>query len=183
MNFVAPTAATPDFHLMSQFGSDHGGSLSVVLGASGLPVAATGSYVNDALTSSAIDAGDPATPLGSEPSAAGDIVEIGATGGTNEASHSASSFLTVTAPAGGADLTQGTTVTVSWNVFNVSGDVNVLLSSNGGTTFATTIASDVAAHSASNSNTGSYSWAIAKTLSGSNFVLEVVSATKSSIFG
>jgi Ca2+-binding RTX toxin-like protein len=180
-DFVAPTAATPDFHLMSPYGSDHGASLSVALGVNGLPVAATGTYVDDTATSPGVDGGDPASPLGAEPAAAGDIIEIGAYGGTNEASQSAPAFLTVTSPLGGADLTQGAPIAIDWNVFNVAGNVNILLSSDGGKTFATTIASGVAASSAAGANTGTYSWTIPTTLAGTDFVIEVVSASNPAV--
>ena len=82
--FVSPTAngATDDYHIMSVEGSDHGGSLSAIVGANGLPQLTTGVYTDDASSSPAIASGNPATPLGAEPSPNGGIVEIGAYGGT-----------------------------------------------------------------------------------------------------
>jgi hypothetical protein len=53
----------------------------------------TGLWLQDDVTSPCIDAGDPATPVGSEPSPNGGIINLGAYGGTAEASKS---------PAGGS---------------------------------------------------------------------------------
>jgi hypothetical protein len=60
-----------DYHLKSQAGRWD-------------PVA--GSWLHDEVTSPAIDAGDPASPIGHEPAPHGGIVNMGAYGGTSEAS-------------------------------------------------------------------------------------------------
>jgi hypothetical protein len=52
--------------------------------------AATGTWVQDEATSPCIDAGDPATPVGEEPSPNGAVINMGAYGGTAEASRSGS---------------------------------------------------------------------------------------------
>ena len=188
-DFVSPTGGTgdlgyysaaingdaDDFHVMSLQGSDHGGSLSVIVGSNGLPQLTTGTYTDDAVSSPAIAAGNPATSIGAEPSPNGGSVEIGAYGGTAESSLTPASFLTVTAPAGGATVTQGNTVSITWNSYNVTGTVNISVSSNGGTTF-TSLATGVA-------NTGSYSWTInaATFASGADYVVEVASASNPAI--
>ena len=189
--FVSPTGGTgqlgyysptingnaDDFHVESLQASDHGGSLSVIVGANGLPQMATGVYTADAVSSPAIAAGNPATPIGAEPSPNGGIVEIGAYGGTSELSLTPAAFLTITGPAGGATLTQGATVPITWNTFNVSGNVNISVSADGGTTF-TTLASGVA-------NSGSYAWTInpAAFAPGTTYVVEVASASNPTIYG
>jgi predicted outer membrane repeat protein len=62
-----------DFHLKSQAGRWN---------------PASESWVTDTVTSPCIDAGDPATPVGWEPFPNGGVVNMGAYGGTNEASKS-----------------------------------------------------------------------------------------------
>jgi parallel beta helix pectate lyase-like protein/disaggregatase-related protein len=69
--FIDPDVG--DFHLKSQAGRWD-------------PVSQT--WVQDDMTSPCIDAGDPATPIGWEPFPNGGIVNMGAYGGTNEASKS-----------------------------------------------------------------------------------------------
>ena len=166
-----------DFHVMSQQGSDHGGSLSVIAGSNGLPQLTTGAYTADTSSSPAIDGGNPATSVGAQPTPNGGIVEIGAYGGTAEASLSPSAFLTVTAPAGGATLSQGTTTSITWNSFNVSGTVDISVSADGGTTF-TPLATGIA-------NSGSYSWTIdpATYPAGATYVVEVTSTANPAVFG
>jgi hypothetical protein len=64
---------TGDYHLQSQAGRWD---------------SATGKWLHDTLTSPCIDAGDPATPVGQEPAPNGGIINIGAYGGTTQASKS-----------------------------------------------------------------------------------------------
>jgi len=54
------------------------------------------------------------------------------------------STITVTAPAAGASWTVGTSQTVSWTSANVTGNVNIKLSTDGGSTFPITLASNTA---------------------------------------
>ena len=111
--FVSPTGADgklgyssilnngsdDDFHVQSLHGSFHGGSLAVVVNpATGLPVFPGAVLTTDAVSSPAIDGGNPSVPVGAEPSPNGGIVEIGAYGGTAQASLSPATFLTVTRP-------------------------------------------------------------------------------------
>jgi hypothetical protein len=53
--------------------------------------AATGTWVIDDVTSPCIDAGDPNSPVGDEPQPNGERINMGAYGGTAEASKSSSS--------------------------------------------------------------------------------------------
>ncbi|GAG52121.1 unnamed protein product, partial [marine sediment metagenome] len=66
-------AANGDYHLKSQAGRWELGSQS---------------WVIDDVTSPCIDAGDPGTPVGLEPLPNGGIINMGAFGGTAEASKS-----------------------------------------------------------------------------------------------
>ena len=178
LGYYSPTinGDADDFHVMSQQGSDHGGSLSVIVGTNGLPQLATGVYTDDAATSQAIAGGNPATPIGVEPAPNGGIIEVGAYGGTAESSLSPASFLTVTGPAGGATLTQGTTVSITWNSFNVSGTVNISVSADG--VNFTSLATGIA-------NTGSYAWTVnaATFAPGSTYEVKVASVTTPAVFG
>ncbi len=175
--YVSPSqnGDADDFHLMSLQGSDHSGSLSVVVGSNGLPQMASGVYSDDTVSSPAIAAGNPATPIGAEPSPNGGIVEIGAYGGTNESSLTPNTFIDLTAPAAGATLTQGTTVSISWHAYNDPGAVTISVISSAGTTV---LASGVA-------DTGAYSWTIdsATFAPASNYVVEVASATNTATSG
>ena len=51
-------------------------------------MASSHSWINDDVTSPCIDAGDPANPVAEEPSPNGGRINIGAYGGTSEASKS-----------------------------------------------------------------------------------------------
>ena len=169
------TGVADDFHLQSAQGSDHGGSLSVIAGNNGLPVLPTGAYAKDASTSPGIAAGNPATPIGAEPSPNGGIVEIGAYGGTSESSLTPSSFIAVTAPGAGANVVQGNTLAIAWNAFNVSGTVDISIVS-GGTT--TVLASGVL-------DSGGYSWTMdgAVFAVGAAYQVQVASSANPAISG
>jgi parallel beta-helix repeat protein len=65
--------ANGDYHLKSQAGRWHPGSET---------------WISDDLTSDCIDAGDPASAIGLEPNANGAVINMGAYGGTNQASKS-----------------------------------------------------------------------------------------------
>lgn len=90
-------AAGGDYHLSSTAGSYR-----------------TAGFIADATTSPCLDAGDPATPIGDEVSPHGARVEMGAFGGTAQASlSSAARRLTVLSPYGGENLTAA--LTVRWD--------------------------------------------------------------------
>jgi Ca2+-binding RTX toxin-like protein len=187
--FVSPTGADgqlgygsavlngsdDDFHVQSLQGSYHGGSLAVIVGANGLPTLPTASLTVDPASSPAIDRGAPTTPIGAEPAPNGGIVEIGAYGGTSQASLSPATFITVTSPDGGETLVQGTNATITWNSFNVAGTVDISVSSDG--VNFTSIASGAA-------NSGSYVWTVdaAQFAAGSTYVVKVASTATPSLF-
>ena len=165
-----------DFHVQSLNGSFHGGSLAVARNAAtGLPIFPTATLTNDAASSPAIDRGDPSVPVGAETAPNGGIVEIGAYGGTAQASRSPAAFLTVTSPDGGETLFQGATATIKWNTFNVSGTVD-LAATTDGVNF-TTIAAGIA-------NSGHYDWTVDGGVfaAGSNYRVRVSSTANSTIF-
>ncbi len=94
-----------DFHLKSQYGSFHGIAFAPVVTGNGLgaPVMLTspGNPVADATTSALIDRGDPADSFAAEPTPNGSYINIGAYGGTTQASISPAEYVTVTNPDGG----------------------------------------------------------------------------------
>jgi len=79
------------------------------------------------------------------------------------------SSITVLSPNGGESFKQNAHQVIAWKSLNVSGNVNIKLSADGGTTYPTTIASNVA-------NSGVYGWNTG-TLSGTQYRVRVESAT------
>ncbi len=105
-----------DFHVQSGNGSFAGGHLSVVRDlVTGLPVRlATPVAVPQGGNSPAVDRGSPATPVGAEQQPNGGFVEVGAYGGTAQASLSPERYIRVFGPNGGETFQQGRTVSVDW---------------------------------------------------------------------
>lgn len=102
--FVSP--ATGDFHLRSTGGSWH-----------------EGSWLADTATSPCIDAGDPSCANLDEPPPNGGRVNMGAFGGTREASRSAlDRILVLLFPRGGETFSN--TLTVSWSAFGAGWQSN-----------------------------------------------------------
>ena len=179
LGYSSPSAdgGDDDFHVKSLNGSFHGGSLAVVRNTTtGLPVFPAATLTNDTVNSIAIDRGDPSVPVAAEPAPNGNIIEIGAYGGTAQASLSPAAFLDVVSPDGGETLFQGTTATIKWNTFNVSGTVDLAATTDG--VHFTTIATGVA-------NTGQYSWAIDGGVfaAGATYQVRVSSTSTPTIFG
>jgi hypothetical protein len=75
--------------------------------------------------STSIAAGDPASDAGLEPQPNGDRINLGAYGGTLQATESPVAFLDITFPDFYADLVPGNTYPITWNAFNVGGDVDI----------------------------------------------------------
>ncbi|MFN7333087.1 MAG: right-handed parallel beta-helix repeat-containing protein, partial [bacterium] len=111
-----------DFHLRSTFGSFHGGSFAPVATASGtgLPIALTGTWVNDSVQSISIDAGNPADAFANEPLDNGNIINAGAYGNTVQASRSPATFLTVKGPDGGEIWVANQTFNIRWTTHNLN---------------------------------------------------------------
>ena len=154
-----------DFHVQTPNGVYAGGSLAVVLANGRLTFPAGTLTTTSTQTSPAIDAGDPATPVGAERSPNGNVVEVGAYGGTAQASLSPQAFLHITFPNGGETLFQGSTVAVTWTTFNVAGTVDLAITD--GKT-RTVIATGIA-------DTGSFSWSVDPSLAGTTFRIQIQS--------
>jgi parallel beta-helix repeat protein len=66
-------------------------------------------------TSATIDAGDPSQSYSAEPSPNGGRINLGYTGGTAQATHSAAQTIQVISPAENSRAQQGQTVPITWN--------------------------------------------------------------------
>ncbi|MFH0909620.1 MAG: right-handed parallel beta-helix repeat-containing protein [bacterium] len=100
-----------------------------------------GSFVTDAVQSPAIDAGKPGTAVGSELAPNGGRINLGAHGGTPEASKSLTNgwFTLLTANDGG--VLKGTNVTLQWNSFSfaTSSTITIQYSPDSGSTWTTIV--------------------------------------------
>ncbi len=111
-----------DFHLQSVHGSFHGGTFAPVatVGGTGVPVGLTGAWVNDALQSPAIDAGNPTDSFFNEPLNNGNAINAGAFGNTAQASRSPAAYLNVINPNGGEIWLKNQTFNVRWTAHNLN---------------------------------------------------------------
>lgn len=101
---------------------------------------------------------------------------MGAYGGTAQASLSPAAFLKVTSPAGGDVVFQGVATTIDWSTFNVSGTVDLAVTSDGQN--FTTIATGI-------TNADHYSWTVDGNVfaAGSSYRIRVSSSADASVFG
>ncbi len=119
-----------DFHVRSQTGSFHGGSLAPVEGLSlpgipGRPIAATAVLTPDAQQSPAIDRGDEGDAFALEPAPNGGFVNVGAYGNTAQASLSPAQFVIVMAPNGGESIVKGSAFKVKWQSNGTVGNADL----------------------------------------------------------
>ncbi len=147
-----------DFHLKSQYGSFHGVALApVATNAFG-----TGSRVSnpsgepcvDAVTSALIDRGAAADAFDAEPIPNGGYINIGAYGGTSQASISPTNYLTLLSPNGGELWPQSQTFNIRWRTQVAGG---------GTTTFTIDLLNGQAQVLQITNNaadTGQYSWTV-----------------------
>ncbi|NLE56469.1 MAG: hypothetical protein GX617_16145, partial [Lentisphaerae bacterium] len=137
--FVDP--ANGDFHLQSTAGSYHGGL-----------------WTADAVDSPCLDAGDPATGVGDEPAPNGQRINLGAYGGTEQASKShVRRSIQLTSPMPGTLLKSS--AAISWFVFGDAwqpGDtVSIEWSADGGATWH-----PVTGGAGLDADTGVFSWSL-----------------------
>ncbi|NBB77971.1 MAG: LEPR-XLL domain-containing protein, partial [Verrucomicrobia bacterium] len=175
---AAENGADDDFHVQSQFGSFHGGSLAVTLNASsGLPVFASATLTVDGNQSPAIDLGDDTSDFANEPADNGNFVNLGVYGNTDQASKSPPEYVLVTNPDGGETWIQEQDFTIRWRSHDFNGDVDILLQRDGEAGPVLTIADDTA-------NDGEFVWTLPNTLpEGDGFRIEVVRQDDPSIAG
>ncbi|AWN41758.1 Ig-like domain-containing protein [Methylobacterium durans] len=141
-----------DFHLQSLSGSPKGSGLAPVFDAlSRRPLFRSTPVSADAVQSPAIDRADPTDPVGAEAAPNGGFRDLGTFGGTAEASRSAATYVTVTAPVAGAQLQLGRTAQITWQSAGITGSVDISLTTDRST--FQTIAQGVA-------NTGTFSWTL-----------------------
>jgi hypothetical protein len=174
------SVATGDFHVTSQYGSFHGGSLAVTLNPStDLPMAVpTPSPTDDSQTSPTIDRGAPGDSFSNEPSPNGGFANLGSFGDTNQASISPATYVLVTHPNGGEVWVTQQVFTIQWRDDSIgSGTVNIdLMQQVSGTL---TLAGNIVTGT---SNSGSYSWIIpAGVASASNYFVRVTEVSSGAI--
>jgi len=160
-----------DFHEQSIAGSFHGGSLApVVNGTTGLPAYPTATLMPDAVTSPAVDRGDPASSYANEPAPNGGFVNLGAYGDSAQASESFIPYVVVLRPNGGEAIVEGQTITLSWRSEDTNGTTTLDLMSKSPIDGSLTLVTNIATVP----NNGSYSWSVPNTIApGSDYVLRV----------
>ncbi|MEO1528197.1 MAG: right-handed parallel beta-helix repeat-containing protein, partial [Planctomycetota bacterium] len=114
--FVDPSNG--DFHLVSPNGSFHGGSLAPILDGDGLPIRNDGSLTVDTDLSVGVDGGNPSSEFASEPSPRGNAINLGAFGGTEQASVSPSDYVSVFAPELADSIAAGRSTLIRWRTHN-----------------------------------------------------------------
>jgi hypothetical protein len=170
-----------DFHEQSTTGSFHGGALAPVMDmATGLPVFLSPTLTADGGESPAIDRGDPTDSSSAEPAPNGGYVNLGAFGGTVQASLSPNQYLLVTSPAGGEVWPQRQIFTITWRnspITDVAPTVDINLMQVGNPTPVLNIATGAA-------NTGQFSWTIPSTLTpGNTYLVQVTSDQHAALTG
>ena len=166
-----------DFHLQSTIGSFHGGSLAPVIDPStGVPISLISVETIDPVDSPAIDRGDDAQPVASEPPSNGGFTNLGAFGNTTQASKSPVEYVLVLVPNGGETWPTGRTFVIRWRSHDFTGTVDVeLIEATGGTSIFL-VADDA-------SNDGEFQWAIPDTVPVGNDYLVRVTRNDSGLFG
>ena len=162
-----------DFHLRSNYGSFHGGMLAPVIDkTTGLPGILSPTEVKDAGQSPAIDRGDAQTPVGNEPAANGGYVNLGAYGGTAQASKSPAQYVVVLSPDGGELSAVGRKFDIRWRSQDNLGTVAIELYRSG-------IASPILTIGSAIPNTGLYSWTIGSLAEADNYLIKITRGTVS----
>ncbi|MFN8742342.1 MAG: right-handed parallel beta-helix repeat-containing protein, partial [Pirellula sp.] len=148
-----------DFHLQSQHGSYRGPGFAPVLNpATGLPEMIIGSWSQDAQSSALIDRGSADSPVGDEPAFNGGFINIGAYGGTSQASKSPEFYAMVTSPNGGEIWPLEQSFPIRWRNERIgTGTIRLELMRDGQNEPVLLIAEAAA-------NTGAYSWAVPASL-------------------
>ncbi|MCB1133546.1 MAG: right-handed parallel beta-helix repeat-containing protein, partial [Verrucomicrobiae bacterium] len=147
-------AANGDYHLQSTVGAwDEN----------------TETFLPSANQSPGIDRGDPGDAVGLEPVTNGNRINLGAYGGTAEASMSPTQFILFNAPLAGSTLIHGDLVEIRWSSFGLTGNVDIELSSTGAAGPFTMLEANTA-------DDGSYFWTVSGALvAGGEYALRIVS--------
>lgn len=150
-----------DFHLMSAAGSYTGAAFTAV---------STNQFATNALTSFCVDAGRPSTSVGSELEPNGGRVNLGAFGGTADASLSPGVCLVQLVSPLGGEVIRGAR-NAAWVTSGpwAAGDtVRLEYSSDGGTNWTQILGAETLDYSA-----GRFSWDTSALGAGSNYVLRI----------
>ncbi len=165
-----------DFHLQSDYGSFHGGSLAPRLNNGGLPVESSGNWDIDPVRSPAIDRGNASDSYVNEPTNNGGFINIGAFGNTPQASKSPAEYVLVTRPDGGEVWPAKQTFPVRWRTHDFTGTVDIELWQEGGSVPIAVVADDTA-------NDGEFQWLVSETIApASNYRLRIVRSDNASLF-
>ncbi len=150
-----------DFHLMSPQGSFHGISFAPVAtsAGTGAPVylISGGNPILDQGRSRLIDRGAPTDSFAAEPTPNGGYINIGAYGGTNQASISPVEYLTVTTPDGGEVWPQEQQFAIRWRTQSPLGTTTFTIELLQADTTVLTIANSAP-------DTGEYLWTVPASL-------------------
>ena len=160
-----------DMHLRSQFGTFQGISFAPVASATGTGTPAfltsSGNPVAFAITSKLVDRGAPTDSFAAEPTPNGGAINIGAYGGTNQASLSPAEYVTVTNPDGAEIWPLGQSVSIRWRNQQPSESVTFKIDLIKGSTSVLTIADSAP-------NTGLFDWTVpANTVIGDDYRIQV----------
>ena len=175
LGYVSRTAdgRDDDFHLLSQYGSFHGVALAPVASGNGTgaPTLLTfaGNPTLDETTSPLIDRGDASDSFALEPLPNGGFINIGAYGGTSQASISPARYVSVLSPDGGEVWPQGQTFTIRWRSKYdsvVGGTFKIELVGSDIPTPVLTIATAAP-------DTGSFTWTVPSTLTPNDYRVQI----------
>lgn len=151
-------AASGDYHLKSEIGRWDSNSKS---------------WVIDQQTSFCIDAGDPGDNYSAEPPPNGGRINIGAYGGTAEASKSNVGYiLTLLNPNGGEKITAGEIYLISWSSNYPGGDVVIEYSTDNGQNWSVI---------ATTEDIGSYEWLVPSVIS-EQCLIRITSVTYPAVY-
>ncbi|MCW5626108.1 MAG: right-handed parallel beta-helix repeat-containing protein, partial [Burkholderiales bacterium] len=166
-----------DFHLRSAYGTFAGGSRVPVRDpVTGLPVA-VGAVTPIAFDQHApgIDRGRPTDDFGGEPSPNGGFINVGAYGGTDQASMSPTRYVTVLSPNGGERVAQNRSTEIRWRAAGFTGTVDIAYSGPGTNgSFVGLAAGEV--------NDGSFTWNVsAAGFAAGSYVIRIASSADASV--
>ncbi|MEX0742315.1 MAG: right-handed parallel beta-helix repeat-containing protein, partial [Phycisphaeraceae bacterium] len=155
-----------DFHLRSQKGSYHGGTLTpVVDAATGLPVQLDATLTMDAEHSPAINRGDDSDDNSNEPTPNGGYINLGAYGNSEQASQSLDAYLLLMRPDGGESWPQEQTFTIDWRSHDTASNISIELLDDQANVVHT-IADNIA-------DAGSHDWTVSDAVDTGQYVLRV----------
>ncbi len=152
-----------DYHLQSLYGSFHAGSFAPLTtgNGTGAPSLAPGTWAIDGAQSPAIDRGLASDLYGLEPINNGGFINLGAYGGTVQASLSPAQYVTVFSPDGGEIFQHNQDTSIRWRSHDMQGTVKIELMTVGSSVPILTITESIA-------NSGELNWQVPATVTPSD---------------